>query len=228
MISMLRQITFSGIDPWTDPKTLFELHRQYPFIEFAYLLTTNAKAGNRYPRPVMLKEYENLSLPLSLHICGKLSYELVKSGDWQPTYNLMGDFMNLFGRMQLNIIKTVHFCRSLSFPKDKLVIIQLHDGTRDFFECYRDNPQVQGFQDGSGGRGIVCRNWMPPETDFFGYAGGIRPENVVEAVRTINEICAGDYWIDMESGIRTEDRFDIKKCRQVCEQLVQNGLICIE
>ena len=84
---------------------------------------------------------------------------------------------------------------------------------------------MQGFQDGSGGRGVTCSRWMAPETPVFGYAGGIGPENVVETVRAISAVCENDFWIDMETGIRTGDRFDPDKCRKVCEALVESGLI---
>ena len=67
--------------------------------------------------------------------------------------------------------------------------------------------------------------WQYPETNPFGYAGGISPENVVETVKSITEICETDFWIDMETGIRTNDKFDITKCEEVCNKLVQNGFI---
>lgn len=222
---MLRRVTFSGIDPWTKPSALQTLHAQYPFVEFAYLMTDNRKAGNRYPAPVFLKGYAKLGLPMAVHLCGKIAHDYIKSGDWEPVRRMLGASMSLFSRIQLNIPKTVHFSRELVFPEDKAIIIQLHPGTEELFACYKHHPSVQGFQDGSGGRGIACSHWMAPETPFFGYAGGIGPENVVETVRAISAVCDGDFWIDMETGIRTADRFDVGKCRKVCEALVKSGLI---
>jgi hypothetical protein len=93
------------------------------------------------------------------------------------------------------------------------------------FECYKKHSFVQGFQDGSGGHGIECGEWMKPETDFFGYAGGIRAENAVEVVRKITSVCPTDFWIDMETGVRTNDKFDIRKCEQVCKAIVDAGFI---
>lgn len=223
---MIRRVSFSGIDPWTKPKALEALYKTYPFVEFVYLCTDNRKAGNRYPLPVMLKAYKKLGLPMAVHLCGKLAHDLVKTGDWTPVQEMLGESMQLFDRIQLNIPKTKHFSRELVFPEDKQIIIQLHEGTEELFACYKHLPNVQGFQDGSGGRGIVCTQWRAPETSFFGYAGGIGPENAVEAVRAISAICPADFWIDMESSIRTQDKFDVEKCRQVCEALVKSG--CIE
>lgn len=49
-------------------------------------------------------------------------------------------------------------------------------------------PNVVGFQDASGSRDIAETEWMLPETEPFGYAGGINPENAVSVVRELNEI----------------------------------------
>lgn len=121
--------------------------------------------------------------------------------------------------------KAARFCETLAFPEGKDVIIQLHGGTRALFDFYKHMPNVQGFQDDSGGRGWAAEAWMEPETPFFGYGGGIGPENVAEVVRAIEKVCPGDFWIDMESRIRTEDRFDLAKCRAVCETLVREQLV---
>ncbi|MBQ8202441.1 MAG: hypothetical protein IJZ74_11815 [Clostridia bacterium] len=110
-------------------------------------------------------------------------------------------------------------------PADKSIIIQLHEGTNELFQHYKHLPNVQGFQDASGGRGIVNTEWMTPKTEFFGYAGGIGPDNVVETVKAIQSVCPSDFWIDMESSIRTNDKFDVEKCRLVCQALTEAGLV---
>lgn len=223
---MLKRVTFSGIDPWTKPQELRKLADEYPFVEFAFLLTENhAKAGNRYPHPMILKSYRQMNLPMAVHFCGKLAYDLVKTNDWGAAQALLGPSMKLFDRIQFNIPKTKHFRRDLAFPAEKAIIIQLHEGTEELYECYRHLPNVQGFQDDSGGQGIACKAWRAPQGEFFGYAGGLGPENVVEAVQAIQTVCDRDFWIDMETSIRTGDRFDVEKCRQVCEALVKSGWV---
>lgn len=222
---MLKRVTFSGIDSWTKPKEVQALYQAYPFVEFVYLLTDNRKAGNRYPMPVILKAYKPLGVPMAVHLCGRIAHDLVTTGDWKPVEKMLGDSMRLFSRIQLNIPKTNHFSRDLHFPEDKQIIIQLHEGTRALFDHYAHLPCIQGFQDGSGGHGILCTEWMEPLSPFFGYAGGLNAENVVQSVRAIGQVCPSDFWIDMESGVRTNDKFDIRKCRRVCEALTEAGLI---
>ena len=161
---------------------------------------------------------------MALHLCGKIAHDLVHDGNWSVVYKALEGYMDLFDRIQLNIPKTKRFSRTLTFPEDKQIIIQLHEGTRELFDCYKHLPNVVGFQDGSGGRGVLETDWMEPETGFFGYAGGISPENVVSVVEDLTIICEGDFWIDMESGIRTDDRFDITKCEAVCRKLAESGL----
>jgi len=222
---MLKRVAFSGIDQRTNPIELQLLQQQYPFVEFVYLLSESQKAGNRYPRPVILKAYQKLKIPMAMHLCGKIAIELIHTNDWKPVHDMLGKSWDLFERIQLNIPKTKHFSRELTLPADKSIIIQLHEGTNEFFQHYKHLPNVQGFQDASGGRGIVNTEWMEPQTEFFGYAGGIGPDNVVKTVQAIQSVCPGDFWIDMESSIRTNDKFDVEKCRLVCQALTEAGLV---
>ena len=222
---MIKRVTFSGIDAWTKAQDILAIYEKYPFTEFAYLYTESKKAGNRYPQPVILKAFKKARIPMAVHICGKAAHEVMKTGDWSPVYASIGQYMDMFERIQINIPKTSHFSRNVVFPEGKKIIIQIHPGTEEMFECYKTNPSVQGFQDGSGGHGITASEWMPPETEFFGYAGGIGPENVVETIRKISSVCRTDFWIDMETGIRTNDKFDVKKCEQVCKAIVEAGFI---
>jgi len=224
---MLKRVTFSGIDQQTKVQDLKKLYEKYPFVEFVFLYSqqANQKGQGRYPRPVILKGYKKGGLPMALHLCGKIAHDLVHDSDWSVVQKDLAGYMDLFDRIQLNIPKTKRFSREMTFPDDKQIIIQLHEGTENLFECYKHLTNVVGFQDASGGRGITETEWILPETEPFGYAGGINPENVVDVVRELNEICETDFWIDMETGIRTNDKFDVAKCEEICRKLVENGLV---
>lgn len=71
--------------------------------------------------------------------------------------------------------------------------------------------------DPSGGRGIEAFRWpSPPIGCHLGYAGGIKPDQIVDTLKEIG-VVDSPFWIDMESGVRTDDKFDLAKVRQVLE-----------
>lgn len=59
-----------------------------------------------------------------------------------------------------------------------------------------------------------------------GYAGGFNPDNVAEKLSFLMENSqVGDFWIDMESGVRTDDWFDTDKVRRVlriCKEVIRD------
>jgi phosphoribosylanthranilate isomerase len=63
-----------------------------------------------------------------------------------------------------------------------------------------------------------------PDMFFPGYAGGINPENVMKIINLIEKenIWGYPYYIDMESGIRTDNIFSVKKCRDI-KKLIDNA-----
>ena len=67
--------------------------------------------------------------------------------------------------------------------------------------------------DRSGGKGLVPSSWPLIRNDVFcGYAGGLGPETLSEELLKIFEMTNGqEIWIDMESKIRTEKKFDLGK-----------------
>lgn len=225
---MLKRVTFSGFDQWTSVEDLKALYREYPFVEFGFLLSDlyNGKDNRRRnPDVSVLENYREAKLPLSLHVCDNLAEKLVKENDWDGLYKALGDYMPLFDRIQYDSAFVVGFSDELTFPEDKQIILQLKDGNEGIWERYGHLPNVFAFQDNSGGTGVCDMKWRKPMGEYFGYSGGLCPENVVEAVKSINQVCDIDYWIDMESRVRTDDTFDVNKCRKVCELLVGEGLI---
>lgn len=224
---MLKRVTFTGVDQKTKIKDLEMLQEKYPFVEFGILISennTNKNVSNRYPSLVILKGMRNIK-HLSLHICGKFVRNIMSGGDWSPVKTLMGNYWDMFDRVQLNAAGYDKFSDTMIFPEDKTVIIQFKTGKQTMYDAFKNVQNVVGFQDNSGGRGTFTGEWLIPDKNIFGFAGGISAENVVDVVKTIDAQYKGTYWIDMESSVRTNDKFDIKKCEEVCQKLVDEGLI---
>ena len=77
--------------------------------------------------------------------------------------------------------------------------------------------------DQSGGRGIDSIDlWPRPEAmERVGYAGGLKPSNIVKALKTVRNFktyFGADIWLDMETGVRTNDWFDLDKVELVLER----------
>lgn len=217
---MLDKVTFTGIDNKTDFKDLVSLKKDYPFVEYGMLVSernTNKDTDNRYPSLMILDRFETGLLDLSLHICGKLARDVIKYGNWGHVYDMMGSYMEFFQRIQLNVAGMNKISKELMFPVDKDILIQFTSEQPYLYELYKDPPHVCGFQDASGGKGIVGTEWMKTDDSYFGYAGGIHSENVLEILKEIESINKNMFWIDMESSVRTEEIFDITKCRKICE-----------
>jgi hypothetical protein len=77
---------------------------------------------------------------------------------------------------------------------------------------------VQVLQDQSGGRGELAAEWVEPSPlcvkagGGIGYAGGLNPDNIAEQMPKIIKASNGQrFWIDCESGVRTDDWFDTAK-----------------
>lgn len=88
---------------------------------------------------------------------------------------------------------------------------------------FPSDGNVSWLFDRSGGEGVSATRYPAPaypanqqRAGEYGYAGGINPENVASVLERIPNYTR-DYWIDMESGVRTDDQFDLAKCRAVCE-----------
>ena len=78
--------------------------------------------------------------------------------------------------------------------------------------------------DRSGGRGekLTLKNALTIDGLKVGFAGGLSPENVEEVIMAIT-VFACDYWIDVESGVRTDGKFDLVKVREfleICELFI--------
>lgn len=230
----LKHITFTGIDAKTDIKALREIQERYPIVEFGVLTSYHwFENGNRYLDPKVI--YDTLRgerLHLALHVCGQAAHDAA-IGRWDLIERLTWNNLDLFDRVQLNIANRTDNPDALS-KRAKIVgqEIIIQQRNRDDMDLYtatfekflykkdRYNRTFSVLLDASGGQGIDTPIEVAPpfSAPQVGYAGGINPDNVADKLAFLMEnVQTGDFWIDMESGVRTDDWFDIDKVRRVLE-----------
>lgn len=201
-------ITFTGLDEKTDFDRVEDISKRFP-VEWGILF--GGKLGsNRYPGTVVVDSATSRGLVLSMHLCGSYAADANKN---IPPANYSG-----FNRIQVNRAPNQYDLESLQklHEQTKLNIIVQHR-TQEFPD---DIPGIQWLQDNSGGKGVLPSYWSKPfdPDQLVGYAGGLNPDNVAQAV---NFMPAKNFWIDMETGIRTDDWLDLDKCEAVCKAIYE-------
>ena len=220
----LQHITFTGIDGKTDLGALWELQEQYPIAEFGVLVAKNWREnGNRYFNPSYLYALGFRRMNLSAHLCGSIARAAVR-GDFDPFREWAGysSLALVFNRCQLNIATSkenpdsFELCEG-TFSFNEIILQQSSVDNCDLYLKSNTNEHVTMLLDASGGEGIDT-SLVAFAGKKIGYAGGINPDNVAEKLTFLMENeRVGDFWIDMESGVRTDDWFDIDKVRRVLE-----------
>jgi hypothetical protein len=200
-------ITFTGADDHTDVGEMIALSRAYP-IEWGILFSPTRQGKDpRYPDGPAQSRFAWSGLRLAAHLCGGWSREVMAG---RPLTAVPVD-LGIFARIQVNTAAPdIARLRDLQDGWGSRCIAQHRDAER-----FPADTSVDWLYDASGGRGLQPPAWPAHPGRLAGYAGGIRPDNVCETLDRIRAV--GPYWIDMESGVRTEDRFDLALCRRVCE-----------
>lgn len=226
----LTHITFTGVDEWTDIDRLVDIQRRYPKAEFGVLFSNNWRNnGNRYPSPEFIRKLRDRGLRLSCHLCGSLAREIMQWGGGMASVTELGSLLDIFQRIQLNVAGFKGESLYNIKPGDaQEIIIQQGDNLSLFEQCYIiSGEHIAVLLDRSGGRGIDTPIDFPPYAFrvHVGFAGGINPDNVIGKVKNITtSSLVGKFWIDMESGVRTDDRFDLDKVEDVCKKVYDEFL----
>lgn len=226
----LDRVTITGADDGVRPQDLMLLSAQYPFVEWG-ILAGARNARPRFPSSTYFRELQYLQesepqVKLSLHLCGVfLEYFMLGS-----IAHLPADLEKGFRRIQLNFHgENVDYNLPLFVDAmaglDREFIFQIdgHMGQQIISDV--QGARCQSFSyvplfDASHGEGRTPQEWPQPfDPDIYhGYAGGLGPDNLAREIPRIAR-AAGDcrVWIDMETKVRTGDRFDLDKVRQCLE-----------
>ena len=238
----LQHITFTGIDAKTDIKALTEIQQEFPIAEFGVLTSYHwYENGNRYLDPALVKKMRGRGLHLALHICGSAAHDAAL-GKWEyidetifaPSAPVG---IELFKRVQLNLAErkdNPDFCWIPLIIGQELIVQQRAELELPLFENtlkkwkvghFPHRDTISALLDSSGGRGIDTPLKVWPSSGKIGYAGGFNPDNMEEKLTFLmSHVTQGTFWIDMESGVRTDDWFDIDKVYKVlqtCKPIIE-------
>lgn len=208
-------VTFTGVDRIEILPKLKKLSAKYP-IEWGVLIDPAQEDSILFPTKGERKEIQSSGLRLSAHICGVPAAEIANG--IRPTHLKLDGFSRLQinhsrdGSTEENIKNAHQFAISM--------------GMRPALQCQGDFPselRADWLYDVSFGLGTRPTEWpvLNSAGTFCGYSGGISPETVEATIKALplSDSDTGNFWIDMESGVRTGGLLDVEKCEQVCKAI---------
>lgn len=209
-----RFITFTGFDAATNLCRAAEIAMTYP-VEYGFLFSPTRTEilyhKNTDNIKTLLEAKQQFKFKLAAHLCGGYARAVNEGED---ILSLVPG-LELFDRWQIN---SVHYnfanCAKWAVNGREIIL----QSRSDNFSAL-PFPNVYWLYDRSGGKGLTPDFWPYQRNhNFVGYAGGLKPSNVQEVVEKLHSR-AYSYWLDMESGVRTEGLFDLEKVEEVCKRV---------
>lgn len=233
----LKHVTITGADENTDINEVVKITKEYPFVEWGILISSNKAGSDRYPQKEWIKKFmdqlfQECQTPnISFHFCGAISRDIIIGKiDVNRWYQHI-KYFEYVKRFQINVntrntppeydsmAQLLH-----SWSKHGQPIIQHNKANVTMWaELVSRGIFPNVLFDASGGRGTYIRTLPSPIPGLFcGFSGGISDYNIDIILRKLNEL-DGICWIDMESGVRDENnklvlnrvRHVLKQCKHV-------------
>lgn len=219
----INKVTITGLDTLVELDRVVELQQNYPFCEWGILFSSNKEGQKRYPTMWTVEQILKTNIPLSAHFCGAWAREVLE----KQNFGVIKTLHKNFKRVQLNYNfshnqqwSITHLNLFADENRGRDIILQYNKSNKSTIDAYSVGfpENINILYDASGGRGAEISHFHPPFINYTGYAGGINDKN-------IEMICEGIYshenksevWIDMETGVRTNDIFDMDKVEAVLQ-----------
>lgn len=205
-------IAFTGVDLGTVIDDLKALSARYP-IEWGILIDAAQETLPLFPDAATRHALLTAGgLRFAAHVCGDEARRIANAPE-TASLDLSG-----FSRLQVNH----SFEGSNPAQVENTVRFGRGRGLRAMLQCkgaFPADARVDWLFDTSFGRGAAPGRWpkLPDSGPFCGFSGGINPGNVEDVLNAIDADEGALYWIDMESGVRTDGWFDLNKCEAVCK-----------
>ena len=234
-------VTITGADDKVDPELLDEIAREYSdklHVEWGILFSKSREGQPRYPTAQWRERFYWATLErgnyysIAAHLCGKSVDTFLASYDFFENEVTMGFNAIQFNKLTLeNRSQIFQFAEMRGENHD--IILQYNSNTDILLNGFYEDEvphAIKILHDASGGNGksyLETGGWPDAPEPFasrlaVGYAGGINPENVeqtlTELLKKHKDHKDGFFWIDLESGARTEDEFDVGKVFDILDK----------
>lgn len=231
------RVTITGADDRVDPKALVELSQKYPFVEWGILVSHSRVGTSRYPSMRWAREATGMlavnGAHFAIHLCGETRayYQRNRLESVALVERLTQDaIVPTQCRIQLNGFD--HSWEGFE-PANPFVphIIPVNGKNVKEALAKKYGFNAQFLFDESGGRGkmvdlysasinILYAKIFSDSAKSVGIAGGLDALNVGHAMNMAVrwDPKHRDGWVDMESSVRTDDVFDLKKVESVLEE----------
>lgn len=228
---MLDRVTITGADDNASIQEMVDLSSEFPFVEWAILVSKNREGSDRYPARAWCGELESSArelvysdrqglMRIAMHVCGAWARQaFTGSLNWGE----LPAVRSIAQRVQVNGTPSSRLCSIFPAVEPwQQFIFQFPRGAEYVLAARAAGFNAVPLLDESGGRGVSRSDWpaMLPGV-YCGRAGGIGPYNVASVIEAIQNTCSDPFWIDMEGGVRDSwDRLDMAKVRRVLELCV--------
>jgi hypothetical protein len=222
------KVTITGADDMITYLDLLTLQEDFPFVEWGVLFSESRAGNKRYPSANHRKNHFIGGLNLSAHFCGWWAKQVLEEGN----FNLISNLPDQYKRVQLNYNfanshaswKLKELSNFASSEDNRRIIIQYNRSNQPHVDAWlsRDSvpSKIHFLYDASGGRGTEIKSIEPPIGGHYtGYAGGLSLENIDPVCCDIGRVTNdSSVWVDLETGARTNDQFDLKKTREILDK----------
>lgn len=223
---MLKGITITGADDAVDANELLALSERYPFVEWGVLFSATRAGSPRYPTREWVEWATTNArmIPshrLSAHLCGEIAASPLKG---ESTYlaTLQGAG---FKRVQINgwkpsamLVQAMRLAPKLEVILQARAVPVVEEACVHALAIRGMGAEASVLFDASAGHGIPIVDYpIGFGAVMVGYAGGITPESIGLTLKHLLQQDRPSFWLDMETGVRTNDVFDLAKVRAVLE-----------
>ena len=228
------KLSITGADDLVSIEHLKSMVQKYPLLELAILYFPEKEGHPRNPSSEWRKKlYENIPKEnIALHLCGFECFNNILKDNFLST-ELYHELTQV-SRLQLNInarqdiftIDEIHSIYSKLIQENFNLIFQYNDRSKEWilpFIKLNIKKKINILLDSSLGKGIPIKDTtIPVELEKFnfplGFAGSINPENIIQIHQEVQKNNLPNYWLDLESGARTNNQFDILKFIDLCHK----------
>lgn len=225
-------LSITGADTQTPIFELNSFHNKNSHVELGLLYYPEKEGTPRNPTLDWRVRFFNMidKYHIALHLCGENIFRTILSPNFEQSAELQ-EFkkanriqININARKEIFTHEEIHAVYSKLLNLGCRLILQYNETSKSwvlpFLASNLDSHyNIDILLDSSLGKGIIATEFYIPEelkqySFKYGFAGGICIENIEEIHNKVR-LLGVDYWLDLESGARTNNVFDIMKAYQL-------------